>query len=205
MINKTVLDEDLILLISKGNVKASEEFFKRYDGYSWRLAYDFHYSHLKSGISISDYHQVAFSSTVKAIKKYQIDTKNTFYAFWKKIALNDITRYYVENAYNTGGSNFNGLSFSYMNDDGFELSDHIGQEDRGIHDIIRRKELDLFVKEVIDSFKEDIDKEIVTLFLDGDTFEQIQMKTSSNYRHLTYVISRFQKLMSKILKKRNYN
>lgn len=154
---------------------------------------------------MEDYHQVAFASLVKAIKKYNLYSSNSFYVFWKKIALNDITRYYLENAYNAGGSDFNGLSFSFMYEDGCELSDSVGEEDRGIHDIIRRQELNLFVQEIKDTFKEEEDKQIIDLFLEGQTFDQIVFEMDSNYRHVTYVIARFQKGVSKLIKKRNYN
>ena len=145
------------------------------------------------------------SSIMKAIHKYEIESVSTFYVFWKKIAENEILRYFLDNSYNAGGSAFNGLSLSYLGEDGFELSDKIGVEDRGIHEIIVKKELDLYIEEVKDSFKDKEDRLIINLFLKGNTFEQIVMKKNSNYRHVTYVISRFQKMMSKILEKRNYN
>lgn len=203
--DKSVLDEDLIELMHMGNSKASEELFKRYDKYSWRIAFEFNYAHPKSGIGVSDYHQVAFSSTIKAVKKFENDHSSTFYVFWKKIADNEILRYYLENSYQAGASYFSGISLNDVIDDGFELSDYIGSEDKGIHEIIVRKELDIYIQEVKDSFREVEDSKIVDLFLDNLTIDQIIKATNSNYRHVTYVISRFQKLMSKILQKRNYN
>ena len=203
--DKSVFDEDLLDLIHMGNVKASEELFARYDRYSWRLAFEFNYAHPKSGISIHDYHQVAFSSTLKAIKKYEKDINATFYAFWKKIADNAIMRYYSENSYQVGASYFSGLSLNELIDDSVELSDYIGTEDKGIHEIIVRKEIDIFIEEVKERFIDEIDKSIVNAFLEGQTIEEIMSNILPNYRHVTYVISRFQNLMSKILKKRNYN
>lgn len=193
------------MLIQKGNVEASNELFKRYDRYSWRIAYDFHYAHPRSGIGVEEYHQVAFSSIVMALKKYMLEKRNTFYAFYKKIAENDVLRYYLDNSYQAGASAFSGISLSNANDDGYELSDHIGKEDEGIHESIRKQELNLYVEEVKQSFKDKNDRLIINLFLKGHTFDFIVKVRESNYRHVTYVIARFQKSMSKILQKRNYN
>lgn len=203
-ISREVLDEDLILLIRKGNVRASEELMARYNSYSWKVALDFTMAHPRSGITNEEYHQVAFTSVVKAVKKY-LDDYGRFYAYWQVVANNDLIRYFNENAYQAGGSAFYGLSLDGTNKDGYIISDSVGDQDYGIHNIIAIEELEMMIDEVKYLFKEKNDRLIINLFLRGHSFEEIVSIRESNYRHVTYVVSTFQKRMSELMQKRNYN
>ncbi len=200
--NMDLYDEDLLLLMHQGNISASEEFFNRYKYYSWRLAYDFNTEHPNSGIAIEDYHQIAFACLPRAISNF-IDLKMNFYGYWKKIAEHEMVAYFKENSYYA-------LSICDLPSFGEdEDSVIIGEEenylDRTAVNKIYRDELKQLVKDTIAKFKKDSDKEIINLFIDEYSFDEIRKKTKQDQRHIRYVINRFSSLFQQILKKRNYN
>ena len=202
--NQDLLDEDLLYLIHQGNISASEELFNRYKYYTWRIAYDFNLEHPNTGISIEEYHQAAFSALPKAIKSYS-DFKVGFYGYWKVIALNEIIRYFNENSFVAFQEYQNQLSMDSESDLGTLICEEIGEVDRTVSIKLFREEIRIFKEEAIGHFKKEIDKQIINLFLEEYSLREIRTITGQGYRHIQYVVKRFQKLFIEIMKKRNYN
>ena len=198
-------DDTLIDMIAQGVALAMDELIRRYKYYSWKLAYQFYNEHPNSGIAIEDFHQVCFATLIPALKTYH--TANyTFYSYWKSCASNDMCRYYGENSYTAKGWTFAGISLDEETpEDDFCVAEKHGRVDEGIHSGILKEELQLMYDEVIAKFKKEIDVIIINLFIEGRSFEQIEGETNCPIRHIYYVIDRFQKLFSNLLKKRNYN
>ncbi|MCR5505617.1 MAG: hypothetical protein K6F07_01310 [Bacilli bacterium] len=201
---KKIDDEYLIDLIHQGNYLAMEDLLKRYNYYSWKLAYQFLNEHTNSGILIEELQQVAYSTVVPVLKAFTND-HHSFHPYWKVAANNEITRYYKENSYTVNAAVFAGISLNedeYESD--FSLSEKHGSIDMGITGILLKEEMQLMLEESLAKFKEK-DANIVNLFIDGKSFENIQAETGETIRHIYYVVDRFQKLFSAQLKKRNYN
>lgn len=201
--NHELLDEDLVLLIRQGNLSASEELFTRYRFYSWRIAYDFNVQHPNSGISLEEYHQAAFTGLPIAIKTY-LNLDVGFYIYWKKIAENEVVRYYRDNSYQTNGFDVV-LSLDDGKDDGVLLCESVGAIDNSVAIKLFREELRILTEETIEIFKDENDKKIINLYLQEYNIAKIREEIGSTYRHTLYVIKRFQKNFMSILKKRNYN
>lgn len=201
--NHDLLDEDLVLLIRQGNILASEELFTRYRFYSWRIAYDFNIEHPNSGISLEEYHQAAFSGLPIAIKTY-LSAEVGFYIYWKKIAENEVVRYYRDNSYLTCGYD-NYLSLDDGREDGTLICESVGTVDNSVAIKLFREELRIITEETLEIFKDENDRLIINLYLQENDIAKIRAKTGSTYRHTLYVIKRFQKNFISILKKRNYN
>ena len=197
-----ISDEELIDLIHQGNAKAADMFFKRYYHYSWRLAYDFDREHPDSGISIEDYHQIAFASTAMALKKF-LNNNDNFYGYWKSCASNDVMDYFLNNSYTAKGYTFNGLSIDYENDNTI-LAEEMGFIDPGITEQIIRQEFEMIKESILTRFDKKNDRKIINLFLDDKSIEEIEAISGEKTRHIYYTINRFQNYVDKEMKKRNY-
>lgn len=198
---QNVSDEDLIDLIHQGNVDASNILFSRYHHYSWRLGYEFDVQHPDSGITVEDYRQVAFSMVVVCLKKY-LDTGTSFYPYWKTSVQNELMEYFLENSYTAQAIVYKGIP---LDDDRYSIvAEEIGEIDFGVTEQIIQQEIHLIKELVLAEFIYEKDKEIINLFLNGLSFEEIQEKTDEKSRHIYYVVERFQKSFDKEIKKRNY-
>ena len=201
--NQDLLDEDLLLLIHQGNIAASEELFARYKFYAWRVAYDFNIAHPNSGISLEEYHQVAYSSLAHAIKVFT--SERGFYNYWKTIAINEMVRYFNDNSYVAYLEYQTKISMDDTKDDGVLICEEVGEVDRSVTERIIREELRILKDEALDLIKKEEDKTIINLFLEERSLREIHVLTSISYRHIQYVVKRFQSAFAQILKKRNYN
>ena len=198
-------DDVLIDMIAQGVILAMDELLRRYKYYSWKLAYQFFNEHTNAGIPIEDYHQVCFAAVIPTLKTYH-QSDFTFYSYWRAGALNDMTRYFRENSYTAKGWTFAGVSLDdEETTDDFAVAEKHGRMDEGIQSGILKEELQIMYDEVISRFKKEADLIIINLFIEGNAFERIQEETGLPIRHIYYVIDRFQKLFSDLLKKRNYN
>ena len=198
---RNVSDEDLIDLIHQGNVDASEILFSRYYHYSWRVAYEFDMEHPDSGISLEDYRQVAFSIVAQCLKKY-LNNGAGFYIYWKTCCTNELMEYFMDNSYTARANVYKGVP---LDDDRYSIvAEEIGEIDFEVTRQILSKEIELIKDAVLAEFKHEKDKDIINLFIKGLSFEEIQEKTDEKSRHIYYVIERFQSLIDKEIKKRNY-
>ena len=200
-----VEDDVLIDLLRQGVNVAMEELLRRYKYYSWKLAYLFLNEHPNSGIALEEFHQEAFSYIIPALKNYS-GNDCTFYSFWKSGATNAMRNYYRENAYTAKGWVFAGISLDEAdNEEDFSVAEKHGRSDIGMQSGILKEELQMMFDDVMATFKKDSDVIIINLFIEGYSFEDIQRETNASKRHVYYVIDRFQKLFSELIKKRNYN
>ena len=198
---QNVSDEDLIDLIHQGNVKASEILFSRYHYYSWRVGYEFDMQHPDSGISLEDYRQVAFSMIPVCLKKY-LNSGSGFYIYWKTCCMNELMDYFLENSYSAKAQVYKGLP---LDDDRYSVvAEEIGEIDFEATRQILGQEIELIKEKIISNFSQENDKSIINLFISGMSFEEIQGKTGEKSRHIYYVIDKFQSLIDKEIKKRNY-
>ncbi len=202
--NQNLLDEDLLFLIHQGNISASNILFERYNFYAWRVAYDFNIEHPNSGISLEEYRQVAFSSLPRAIKSYT-EFSIGFYGYWKTIALNDVVRYFKENSYLTRYEYQNTISIDDEKDSGVQLCEEVGEIDRSVSEKLFREEIRIVKDEIIASFKKEIDRLIINLYLNDYSLREIRQNVHLDYRHIQYIVKRFQKAFVQNMKKRNYN
>ena len=181
---QNVSDEDLIDLIHQGNVEASDILFFRYHHYSWRLAYEFDIEHPNSGITLEDYRQVAFSMVVVCLKKY-LDT-GSFYPYWKKSVQNELMEYFLDNSYTASAQVYKGVP---LDDDRYSMvAEEIGEIDFGVTEQIIHQEIFLIKEVVLKEFDSKKDKEIINLFIDGLSFEEIQEKTDEKSRHINELL-----------------
>lgn len=186
-INKIISDDELIIRIRQGNEVATNEMFSRYDLYSWRIAHDFNTSYPNSGIDINEYHQVAFSSLLAAIKFYSLEY-GAFYLYWKKLAWNELLDYFGKNSYITNPSPLpkNG-SYGYLSEEDF------GKPDYSLTDKLEMQDIEDIISETITKFKSEKDREIINLFLQDMNFEKIHEISNIPIRKIYYVISRFKR------------
>lgn len=201
--NQDLLDEDLLLLIHQGNLAASEELFNRYKFYAWRVAYEFNIVHPNSGITLEEYQQVAYSSLTHALKTFAAEYG--FFNYWKAIAINDLVRYFNENSYIAYLEYQDKLSIDDTKDDGVLICEEVGEVDRTVSEKLFREELRILKEEAMEEIKKDIDKTIINLFFEERTLQEIHVLTNVSYRHIQYIVKRFQNAFAQILKKRNYN
>jgi len=182
-----------------------EEILRRYKYYSWKLAYQFYNEHTNSGISLDDFHQVCFSCIIPTLRSYS-GHKTTFYNYWRNYAINELSKYNRDNSYLAKGWSYAGFSLDEDDDSkDYAVAEKHGLEDEGIQSGILKEELQLMFDEVTAKFKREGDLVIINLFVEGYSFEQIKKETQVPSRHVYYVVDRFQKLFSQLLKKRNYN
>ena len=198
-------DATLLSYIHAGEEGAMNELLRRYGLYSWKQAYLFLNEHANCGITIEDFQQVAFASIISALRRYEGDGIS-FYAYWKRVANNEMTVYFIENSYTAKGWSFAGFSLDEDNEFiTYSLAERKGEDDMRITSNLLKEEIGLYFEETLRKFKKDIDLIIINLFVEGYNFESIQKETKCPIRHIYYVIDRFQRIFSDLLKKRNYN
>ena len=91
------LDEDLVLLVQKGNSKAFGELYRRYYGLFHTLSYSFMNNNHIPHLYLEDFISVATDSLTIAIEKYNIG-QTRFVSFWWSIVVTKFKNYYAKNA-----------------------------------------------------------------------------------------------------------
>ena len=94
---------------------------------------------------------------------------------------------------------------AYEKDSGVQLCEEVGEIDRRVSERLFREEIRIVKEEIIASFKKEIDRLIINLYLDDYSLREIRENVHLDYRHIQYIVKRFQKAFVKNMKKRNYN
>lgn len=198
---KNLTDIKLVSLIRDGKDEYEVELYRRYKQRATKLASAYYYANVDNGIPFDEYYSRAFAAIGTVIQKYDVNRCQSIYAYWKKVATNDILRLISQESYFDGAQGFYGVSLDASNpncDDGLTLGERISLAEPNNQYSGLIDSLISIVSDPKNGFTER-EQQVLTLHLDGEDQEEIMrvlnIKTSTMYAHLKNGYEKLRKIL----------
>lgn len=196
---KQSTDEELILLIRKGNEDATEYLLKKYAPLvkkSIRTLYII-------GADTEDLSQEGMIGLFKAIQNYQQDSSASFFTF-AKLCIDRQIYSAIKASKRKKHSPLNSyISFySYINEDEVELIDNLeaGNNSNPEHIILDRENTS-HIMELLEEHLSKMEKEVLPLYLDGQSYSDIALSLNKPVKSIDNAIQRIREKVKKLYDK----
>ena len=192
----TYTDEEIISLINSGHSNATEYLLKKYAPLvrkSTRTLY-------LIGADTEDLSQEGMIGLFKAIQSYQQDNSASFYTFAKLCIDRQIyTAIKASNRKKHSPLNSYISFYSKINEEEMELIDNLeaGNDSNPEH-IILDKESTSNIEELLNEHLSKLEKEILPLFLEGKSYNEIALALGKNNKSIDNAIQRIREKVKRL-------